>query len=168
MKPIQHMTPVAERHLTPGLTEGDVGASLPVQPGMLLVKEGVRCHDKRPKANDRGGIHKLVVVETKQVFGIAEQNLDVQTGGAMIDQGDRIGIKKKYALEFGVLLYTGGWGMLGELVSGYRRSDGTGTLIKGHDSFRSLIIRRYLRVNLEPRSVHVTRTRMYRPADYML
>lgn len=93
MNPVQHMTPVAALHLTPGITERDMPVAFITQASAFLVKEGISGHDEGPETQDGGGIHELVVVETEQVFGIAEQDLDVPTGGDMIDQGGRIGIQ---------------------------------------------------------------------------
>src|SRR3989304_352243 len=93
MNPVHHMTPVPTLHLTAGVTESDMGVLLMVQSGTLLVKERVSGHDERPEAQDGGGLHELVLVETKQVFGIAEQDLDVPSRGDMIDQGRPIGFQ---------------------------------------------------------------------------
>jgi len=80
MNPVDHMTPVPTLNFAPSIAEGDVATTLAVQPGTLFIQESVNGHNERPETQDGGGIHELVLVETQQVFGITEQDLDVPTG----------------------------------------------------------------------------------------
>jgi hypothetical protein len=90
MNPIQQMTPMPTLYLTTCIPQCNMGLLSIPQAGTFLVKERVGGHDERPKTNDSGGRHQLVLVQAQQVFGIAEQNLNVPAGCDVIQQGCRI------------------------------------------------------------------------------
>lgn len=54
------------------IADGPMGVRVELKPGTFFVQEGVGGHDERPEAQDGGGVHKLVLVEAEQVFGITE------------------------------------------------------------------------------------------------
>ncbi len=70
MNSVQNMMPVPTLNLAPGIVEGDMNVLLPVQSVTFLVKENISGHEQRPKTQDGGGVHELVLVETKQIFSV--------------------------------------------------------------------------------------------------
>src|SRR3989304_516769 len=93
MNPIHDVTPMPALHFTTGVTKRNMDVLLTLQAVTLFIQENVSSHNERPKAQDSGGIHELVVVKTQQVFGVAEQDFDVPTGSDMLEQGHRIGVQ---------------------------------------------------------------------------
>jgi len=66
------MPPMPTLDLASGITQGYMRLAVVLKPGTFFVQEGVGGHDERPEAQDGGGVHKLVLVEAEQVFGITE------------------------------------------------------------------------------------------------
>jgi hypothetical protein len=80
MNLIHYMTPVPTLDFT-------------AQAGTLFIQKDVGDHDERPKAQDGGGTHQLIRVETQQVFCIAKQDLDIPARRNMVEQGRPIRVQ---------------------------------------------------------------------------